>query len=313
MMHAFASLVWLSLAANQPGAGIPDNLPETQTQDEVIEATSERYERMTVPVTIEGQGPFRFMIDTGAEATVITRGMEERLQLQHAGTAMLVGMASVQQVELFDVDRLELGSRMIDNIQAPLLERQNIGADGIVGLDVLQDLRVLIDFRDNSIAVADAGERTSNKGFDIVVRAKRRDGQLLITDAMIDGIRTAVIIDTGAQGSLGNMALRRKLRTRYEGKAVSTDVHGTQLMSDLALVDRLDIDGLSLTNLAVTFADTPAFDALGLNDRPALSLGMWHLKMFERVAIDFSKRRVLFDLPKSGGRKPLREIFPPQG
>ena len=311
-MIAPASLFWLSMVAAQPGAEVPVNLPEAQTEEEVIEAARERYERMTVPVKIEGQGPFRFMIDTGAESTVITRGMEEQLKLAHAGQATLIGMASAQRVDLFDVDRFELGSRTIDNIQAPLLERKNFGADGVVGLDVLQDLRVLIDFRDNSIAVADATQKSSERGYDIIVRAKRRGDQLLITNATIDGIRTAVIIDTGAQGSLANMALLRKLRTRYEGKAISTDVHGVQLMTDVALVDKLDIDGMTLTNLAVTFADTPAFDALGLGDRPALSLGMWHLKMFERVAIDFNRKRVLFDLPESGKRTPLHELFQPK-
>jgi hypothetical protein len=49
--------------------------------------------------------------------------------------------------------------------------------------------------------------------------------------------------------------------------------------------------------VALTFADTPAFAALGLEDKPVLSIGMQHLSLFDRVAIDFGQRRILFDVP----------------
>ena len=68
----------------------------------------------------------------------------------------------------------------------------------------------------------------------------------------------------------------------------------------------LSIEGLSLRNVPLAFADTPAFAALGLQDTPVLSLGMQHLKMFDRVAIDFSNRRILFDVPRSIAREMRR-------
>ena len=288
----------------------PVPVPLTQeSTDEVIEGDAERYERLTVPVTIHGEGPFRFMIDTGAQATAVTRGVEQQLQLQPAGQAMLVGMASRELVDLVDLNEIELGSRSIYNIQAPVLERRHVGADGILGIDSLQGLRVLLDFRQDAISVADSKELGGDKGYEIVVRARRRDGQLLITDAMIDGVRTAVIIDTGAQLSVGNLALRRKLRARLTSTTTSTDVLGNTLEGDVGYVRSLEIDGLRIDNLAVSYADTPAFDALGLGKRPALSLGMFHLRMFDRVAIDFDSRRVLFDLPPDSRRVPLGDIF----
>jgi hypothetical protein len=67
-------------------------------------------------------------------------------------------------------------------------------------------------------------------------------------------------------------------------------------------VRSLTIGGLSLTNVPLAFADAPAFEALGLKDQPVLSLGMDHLRMFDRVAIDFSNRRVLFDVPRDVAR-----------
>ena len=36
---------------------------------------------------------------------------------------------------------------------------------------------------------------------------------------------------------------------------------------------------------------------IGLADKPALFLGMREMRVFRRVAIDFPRKRVLFDLP----------------
>lgn len=264
----------------------------------IVESTDDRHNRMTVPVMIDGQGPFRFMIDTGAQATVITRSLSERIEFEPAGQAILVGMASREQVDLVRVDGLEFASRTIDNIRAPLLEARHVGADGILGLDSLQDLRVLLDFRTREIHVDDAAALGGNAGYEIVVRARSKLGQLIITNAEIGGVETAVIVDTGAQGSLGNIALQKKLRARNKALVTSTDVLGNTLIAEADTIPRLKIDRLTLSAMPIAFVDTPAFEALGLHKRPAIVVGMDVLRAFDRVAIDFASRKVLFDMPR---------------
>lgn len=260
----------------------------------------DRYERMTVPVTIAGNGPYRFFIDTGAQATVVTHGVTRDLGLEPTGRARLVAMGSSKIVETIDIDGLEFADRRVSGLTAPLLERTNIGADGILGLDSLQDLRVLLDFRADRITVADARTLGGNDGYEIVVRARRKLGQMIITDARLNGVRTAVIIDTGTHLSLGNLALLRKLRAKGSETLTATDVHGVAIERRLEVAKRLEIGQITLTGVPIGFADSPALAALGLEDRPALILGMGNLRMFERVAIDFASRRILFDLPGAG-------------
>lgn len=272
----------------------------TDPNTELLQLEADRHQRLTLPVRIEGIGPFDFMVDTGSQATAVTHEVNERLGLRDAGTGIVVGMASRREVALVELDGLSFGSRTIDGLTAPVLERDHLGADGIIGLDSLQDMRVLFDFRKNTIAVADVDEKTSDRGFEIVVRALPKLGQLLITKAYIEGVRTTVIIDTGAQATLGNIALRERIRKRRADQDVVTiDVNGVSLTTPLTFARSLKIQGLELKNLPITYADTPAFDALGFTDEPVLSLGMQHLKAFDRVAIDFNERRVLFDLPSS--------------
>ena len=267
-----------------------------------IESMTDYYQRMTVPVTIQGEGPFRFMIDTGAQATVVTRGLSDQLALKHLGNATVVGMASAELVELVELDGLEFAERTFDNLHTPLLEARHVGADGILGLDSLQDLRVLIDFREGTIRVDDAEALGGNDGYEIVVRAQRKLGRLIIADAEIDGVRTAVIIDTGAQGNLGNLALQKRLRAKKLAEVSSTDVHGALLIGELDFADTVRIDDFELQNVPIAYADGPAFAALGLHKKPALILGMRDLRLFDRVAIDFESRTVLFDLPRGVAR-----------
>lgn len=295
-----------SAAAADSGTG-PNANPATaealvSSAAEVLALEEERYRRLTLPVMVEGAGPYAFMIDTGSQATAITQEIRAALSLAPAGTATLVGMASRRTVDLATVERIDFGRNSFTDFTAPVLERTHVGADGILGLDALQDFRVLIDFRQQTIAVEDAVESKPSGRFEIVVRARRKLGQLLITDALVEGVRATVIIDTGAQASLGNTALLEKLRARRMAEIVTTDVNGVDLAGDLAYVRALTIEGLSLSNVALTFADTPAFAALGLEDKPVLSLGMQHLAIFDRVAIDFAKQRVLFDVPPDVAR-----------
>jgi predicted aspartyl protease len=283
------------LAASDPPLPV-----EGAADAELIKLQRERYERVTVPVTIKGQGPFRFMVDTGAQATVVSSALAERLGLTERSPATLIGMASRAAVEITEIPQLALGSREFHIRSAPILEAENIGgADGILGLDSLQDQRVLIDFDKQRIFVADAKQLGGDHGYEIVVKARRKLGQLIITGARVDGIDVDVIVDTGSQASIGNMALfDRMRRARGLGENTLTDVNGHDLTSTVKVVRSLRIDEMNVSAIPIMFADAPPFAALGLESKPALILGVEQLKLFRRVAIDFPKQRILFDLPR---------------
>lgn len=281
-------------------AAAPQATPiATPIEVEVIQLENDRYRRMTVPVTIGEAGPFRFMLDTGAEATVVSRDLADRLALNDRKPAILVGMASRREIETAAIEDVGLGSRSFYIRNAPVVDAAHIGgADGILGLDSLQDQRVLLDFVKREISVADAEELGGNRGYEIVVRARERLGQLIITHARIDGVRVAVIVDSGAQGSIGNLQLLERFRrARAMGEAEVTDINGEVLRGVVKLGSELQIDRARLHNIPIMFADSPTFRALGLAEQPAMILGMSELKLFRRVAIDFKTRRVLFDLP----------------
>lgn len=301
----FASAVALVTVANAPDIRPPPPLQTdaVQSDHEVLDLEEERHRRFTVAVTVMGRGPYKFLIDTGSQATVLSTDLADRLEMQDRLTATLLAMNSSRTVQTIFVPELTVGSRTTYIRNAPLLDPSNFGdADGILGLDSLQDQRVVLDFANEEILIANAEELGGNTGYDIVVRAKSKRGQLIITSAMLDGVKTAVIIDTGAQVSVGNTALLKRLRrARHYGESALFDVNGVGSLGQVRIARELKMERVNLTNLPLVFSDSPAFAALGLADKPALMLGMSELRPFDRVAIDFESRRVLFDVPRNVG------------
>ncbi|MEO1969607.1 MAG: aspartyl protease family protein [Sphingomonadaceae bacterium] len=298
---------------SDPTTATPESTmdPAALSPDQII-IDRDRYERMTVPVTIQGHGPYRFLVDTGAQATVVTHRVVESLKLLPTGQAMLVAMGSAQMVDTIDIDDMEFANRSFSGITAPLLNAKNVGADGIIGLDSLQRLKVIIDFVEDRISVSDAPlPRAMPSSHEIIVQARRKFGQMIITDARVNGIRTAVIIDTGSQHSLGNQALRDKLRSKDKDDIMleSVDVNGITVASNVAMVREIKVGGMIMRGVPLGFHDSPAFAVLGLTKQPAIILGMQNLRSLNRVAIDFANRRVLFDLPRDVGENPVERVF----
>lgn len=274
----------------------PDN--EAEAPD-IIDIAQDKAFRMTVPVSIGTHGPFNFMIDTGSERTIVSRSIAGALGLEFAERATVMGVAGSTVVDTVFVPDLTLGKRNYGEVVAPLLEPFHIGADGILGLDGLQDQRVLFDFRKNLITIERVGQRDARNEYEIIVTARRRSGQLIFTNATIDGQKIEVIIDTGAESNIGNRALQ-KLLTRRGATSEQTSlwsVTGQSIQADMATGNNFRMGRLKIDQIPLVFADAPPFKEFGLDKRPALLLGMGLLRQFDRMAIDFKNRRVLFDLP----------------
>ena len=279
----------------------PDSL--TNPVGDIVNIDEDRAERMTVPVSIEGKGPFSFVIDTGAERTVISRKIADNLALEGEEPAQLMSIAGTSMVDMVFVPTLTLGQKSYGGLISPVLSAQHIGADGILGLDGLQDQRILFDFLASQIIIEDAeNARDLPRSREIVVTAKRRSGQLIFTDATISGVDVNVIIDTGAQVSIGNLALQKRLRKRARelgDENLLIAVTGETLGVEFGKVREFRIGRARFASLLVAFADAPPFERFGLSDKPTLLLGMDVLRKFDQVAIDFPKRKIHFLAPRS--------------
>jgi predicted aspartyl protease len=288
--------------------------PETSAEELLVPGFAQDFEidrsdRMTVPVRINGSEPYPFIVDTGAERTVIASELAKRLQLEQGPQLKLATITGPAYAESYVIDQLAMNTINVEMIEAPGLQRQNLGAYGLLGIDSLEDHKVLLDFRNEKMDVLPSRKRSGlgrvEQGM-IVVTAKRRAGRMILSDAEIGGVRVDIILDTGAQSSMGNYALRDKLRGRHRRfdyvPVLMRSVTGDTLRGDFTQIRGINIGGITIEDLPMTFADNFAFKALKLERKPAILLGMDALKLFDRVMVDFANRRVGFDLPKGAGR-----------
>lgn len=282
-----------------PVAGVPDIDKTTQTEDL---AFKNRDDRMTVPVRLAGAGPYQFLVDTGADRTAVSRQLVTRLKLPSSGGVELHSISGVSNVGTAKIENVQL-TRTPATIDAAVLDGSNMGADGIVGVDLLSSQRVQFDFEKQTMSIVPSTtpEPLEDRG-SIVVRAKRKNGRLVITDAVANDEALTVVLDTGSQITVGNQALRRALigdnLVDIDKSVELESVTGQKVTGDYMFIKQLTIGGVGLTNLAVVFTDAHTFKQLGLDKRPALLLGMNAIRAFKRVSIDFANRKLRVVLPE---------------
>src|SRR3569623_677744 len=232
--------------------------------------------RMTVPVGVAGQGPFPFIIDTGAERSVVSRELAEKLKLDPG-----------EDARVFDFT----GGSTVETVKVPTL------SPGMLGIDALQGRKIILDFDRKQMTLVPAKRHA---GGDIIVRAQSRVGQLIVTKASFEGKPIAVVIDTGSWLSIGNSAMLAltKKRPRNYGKVEVKSVTGRTFDADYVSVVDVKIGNIRIDQFALSFADVPPFTRFGLRDTPALILGMSSLQLFRRVEIDFVNREIAFTLPR---------------
>ena len=259
--------------------------------------------RMTVEVRVNGRGPYHFLVDSGADSSVVGMRIARELQLPLGTPVTLNGMTGTAQVGRVLVSELTLGPSTIRNLELPVLNESDLGGEGLIGIDALVEQRLMMDFEKRVIKSEDARQPAQFIGGEIVVTARRRRGQLILTQVSAARIKLEAVIDTGSEITIGNLALRDRLIHGNRDKFVTIPVMGvTGVTSELQLakVAELRLGSVTLRDVPIAFADVPPFHVFGLLKEPALLLGTDLLETFRRVSLDFRARKVRFQLRRCG-------------
>lgn len=263
-----------------------------------VSTRPDRIGRIIAPVHINGQGPFRFMLDTGANRTVLSDGAVRRLGLiVDESTITVRGVNGTAHVPTVLVERLNAGALQFDNVELPILAGPVLDRlDGILGMDGLSGKKITADFVRDRVTIAESRGRRAPLNR-IVLRADPISGQLMMIEGRIGRIPVKAVIDTGSKHTLGNPALQRALAARRapgRRPEVASVVDATEQLEfgEVIVSPTIWLGRATIRNTTVTYGDFDIFRVWGLTEEPALLIGMDVLGTLAEFTIDYRRREL---------------------
>jgi hypothetical protein len=248
------------------------------------------------------------VLDTGANRSAITTRAAQSLGgAPVLATTVVTGFTGRAVVPTLHVSSMEVGELLIGPTDLPVLSDVFGGAQGVLGIEGLENKRIFADFSHDRLEISRSHGERAKRDF-IVVPLTRTNGGLLVADVRVGTVRAKAIIDTGAQGTVGNVALRDALMRHPPKNATREEIIGVTLdvqTGDNIAAPDIDFGKLQVKGAHITFGDMYLFRHWKLTDEPTLTLGMDLLGSFDVLVIDYNRRelqirsRVMPELPYS--------------
>lgn len=253
----------------------------------------DRIGRVWAPVYINGQGPFRLVLDTGANRTAVIPSLASRIGTPVESNAVrLLGVTGSSMVPVIRVASIEVGDLWLGDRNVAIVPDVFGGAEGVLGADGLSDKRIHIDFKNDQITIRRSSGVVPSLGL-TRVPVKMRHGHLLTFDVKLAGVRTRAMLDTGAQTTIGNTSLRTALAKRSKGD--TNTIIGVTLdeqHGESFYIRAVNIGDLTVSGMRVTFGDIYIFDAWKMTEDPALLIGMDIIGLLDTLIIDYKRREL---------------------
>jgi hypothetical protein len=286
-----------------------DQLAEIMVQTRepryVAPTRRDRIGRIWAPVLINGRGPFRLVLDTGATSSGVTAmvAMALGISTDESPRVMLRGVTGSADVPAIKVDTLTVGDLAVDSPLLPIVPDAMGGAEGVLGSEGLKNKRIFIDFRHDQISITYSRDERSARGF-LTVPFRLVNGQLIVIDCTIGGVSAKAIIDTGGQTTIGNLALRQALFEHNFGARGKPDqIVGATLQvenGELIATPPIAMGRLEIHDYGVTFADVYIFRHWKYTSAPAIMIGMDALGTLDTLIIDYRRKELQILMAKAG-------------
>jgi predicted aspartyl protease len=251
--------------------------------------------RIWAPVFLNGRGPYRLVLDTGASDSAIIAPVTAALGLtpDSSHAVLLRGVAGSAIVPTVRVDSLTVGDLELASVTLPIIADALGGAEGVLGASGLADKRIEIDFLHDRIAIARSHAQSAPIGF-VTLPMERTGPGLLMVRGRVDRIRVHAVIDTGAQRSIGNEALRAALVSHHvQGTPdqifdVTTAVQGGEMFVSPPIV----LGGIEIDGARITYGEVRIFEHWHLTHEPTVLIGMDALGLLDALIIDYRRREL---------------------
>ena len=263
--------------------------------------------QITIPVMINHAGPYDFLLDTGAQISIVEPSLAEELQLKSLGEINVISMASNAAAHLVELDVLEVGSAAVPKQMAAVqsmaqLQRVNPKIRGLLGGNFLAHFDLLLDYGHKLLCLDDSGQlRQSIQGehvpmtqLNVSPSASSIPAPILIA-ARLPGDRsrsTILKLDSGTNAPvLFSAPLEMPIASTLGSQAQRGSVTGGSAQYFVALPVK-DVQIGTHTWVAVKFVapinNNEATGRTGMD-------GLLPTQLFKRILISYAARYVIFN------------------
>jgi predicted aspartyl protease len=268
-----------------------------QTPIVTLQTWVDMYGRPTAAVMLNGRGPFKFVVDTGSNTSVLSTRVASLLDLTPLPDRVVHGVTGTMVAKFARVARVETGRSVSNNLAVAILNASVFDSlDGILGMDMFKDRRIRFNFTRKTVDFETS--RMPSTRLPVRANVRLRQGLLIEAEGRVGGVRTRCVLDTGCDTTIANTALLTALRSPSALRRHSATppqiigVTSQELKGVWVALPEIDLIGLKIRRLVAASADAPVFGLWGLNQTPAMLVGMDILSQVETLIIDYGRREV---------------------
>jgi len=257
---------------------------------------------IVITATLNGKGPFRFLLDTGASHHVMKPEIAQALGLK---------VTDFGELDAGGRGRVRAGSVRVSKVRVGgfTLEKQQFAVtsfpasypfEGFLGAELFKHFIVIIDFKHSLITLAHPNAfRYQGRGVSLPI--KFYEGLIPQVKGEVDNLAGWFKIDTGYNGSLalfGKFIDENGLLAKYPPQTINPG--GLTLTGEVGDSPTTQVRQFKLGNLTLHNVLTSFFlEKEGSNSAFSGAIGTVTLKQFN-VIIDYKSQRVVLESREAG-------------
>jgi predicted aspartyl protease len=256
---------------------------------------------LSVPVFVNGKGPYEFTLDTGADSSAVYAWFASEQRLEHGHAAQISGATGDSDEITTRINALSLDGRVIHGVDADTLPDRPDGTKiaGVAGVDLLMERIAILDTGCDTLSLlprsTDPG-RLAGPGAVQIQAGAIKDGKQLTLPLTVNDIAGVATLDTGAGTTIINNTFAKAAgidpaSSAFKEGRPARGATQKPMPSRVGPIGTVKFAGLTRENVVARIIDLPVFDDEGYTGGHALNLGVDLLRDI-RITIDYSARRI---------------------
>lgn len=259
---------------------------------------------VVVPAFVNGEGPFPFILDTGADESAVYQWFAEERKLKPGKAHDVGGMTGTISTPSYLLDSLAVDGRVLHNVEAdsfPDRHDAEIQA-GVAGNDLMDGSVAIFDFPCHQVEILPKPvnmNRVLRSHPPAVEGGSVADGTQLTLPVRVGEAQGIAILDTGSRDTRINPQFARAAGIDPSSPSFrdSGDIFGANskaMPSRKGPIGTVRFAGVEVRDATARVIDLPVFTSFGLGGRPAMILGL-DLMQGHRLVYDHEAKRFWFD------------------